>query len=107
VLIPKNSLALFALPYNLMKKLFLISLFASLILSCESHSQSNQAQSNSRQAAPTQEVTISGKIKYPQQGFVVLSLLQESGFKSLDSVRLKKDNTYSLKSKVTEPGSIC
>lgn len=83
-----------------MKKL-LISFFSALLFSCESQSQPSQAQTKSGTA---QEVTINGKVKHPNTGYVVLTELKENGFQSVDSVKLKKDNTFTLKRKVNEPG---
>ncbi|MDO1445153.1 TlpA disulfide reductase family protein [Rhodocytophaga aerolata] len=83
-----------------MKKLF-IFFFSALLFSCESQSQPSQAQTKSGTA---QEVTINGKVKHPNTGYVVLTELKENGFQSVDSVKLKKDNTFTLKRKVNEPG---
>jgi peroxiredoxin/phosphoribosylformylglycinamidine (FGAM) synthase PurS component len=83
-----------------MKKL-LIFFSATFLFSCESQSQPNQAQIKSSSA---QEVTINGKVKNPSTGYVVLTELKENGFQGVDSVKLKKDNTFTLKRKVTEPG---
>jgi peroxiredoxin len=83
-----------------MKKL-LVFFFAGLLFSCDSQSQASQAQTKPGSA---QEVTINGKVKYPNAGYVVLTELKENGFQSVDSVKLKKDNTFSMKRKVTEPG---
>jgi peroxiredoxin len=83
-----------------MKKLILLFL-TGLFLSCDSHSQPSQAQT---QQGNAQEVSVSGKIKYPNNGYVVLTELKDNGFQAIDSVKLKKDNTFLLKKKVSEPG---
>ncbi|QHT68908.1 AhpC/TSA family protein [Rhodocytophaga rosea] len=87
-----------------MKQLFLILFLTSLYFSCDSQSQPNQSSTRQPASTATQEVTISGKVKFPQQGYIVLSELQQNGFKNLDSVQLKKDNTYTLKNKAGEAG---
>jgi peroxiredoxin len=83
-----------------MKKLILLFL-TGLFLSCDSQSQPSQAQSKPGNA---QEVSVSGKVKYPNNGYVVLTELKDNGFQAIDSVKLKKDNTFLLKKKINEPG---
>lgn len=83
-----------------MKKLVLF-LLTGLLFSCESQSQPSQAQTKS---SNVQEITINGKVKYPNNGYIVLTELKDNGFQGIDSVQLKKDNTFTMKRKVSEPG---
>lgn len=85
---------------SLMKNLFVATLAAGLLLACDSHSQTNQAQSTS---PAKQEITISGKVKSPQPGYVVLAELQQNGFQPKDSVQVGKNNAYTIKATIDEP----
>lgn len=85
-----------------MKKLLLF-FFTGILFSCDSQSQPSQAQAQTK-SSNAQEVTINGKVKYPNSGYVVLTELKENGFQGVDSVKLKKDNTFTMKRKVSEPG---
>jgi peroxiredoxin len=83
-----------------MKKLILLSL-TGLFFACDSQSQPSQAQTKPGVA---REITVTGKVKNPSTGYVVLTELKENGFQALDSVKLAKDNSFTLKRKVSEPG---
>ncbi len=83
-----------------MKQLFLLFV-ATLFASCDSQSQPNKA--GTKQGKPG-EITINGKVKQANPGYVVLTELKENGFQSVDSVKLKKDNTFTFKRTVAEPG---
>lgn len=50
------------------------------------------------------DVVISGKVNYPQQGQILIQEMKNDGTGKLDSVKLNKDNTYSIKLHLTEPG---
>jgi peroxiredoxin len=76
-----------------MRKIVPFLLFAVLLIAC-----------NSKANEVTDGFVITGKVKFPQAGKIVLSELQRNTLKAIDSVSVNKDNTYTLKGKVTEPG---
>ncbi len=75
-----------------MKKLIFLFLFAVTVLACQTKAEDRK-----------DGFTVTGKVKTPQKGKVVLHILGKQGFQPVDSVALAKDNTYTLKGKTAEP----
>src|SRR3954452_3776810 len=77
-----------------MKKLFLLLFLSATWLSCNSGND----------PVDKDGFRITGKVKFPDQGWVVLQKMENAGPKGLDSVKLSKDNSFELKGKATEQG---
>ena len=77
-----------------MKKLFLLLFLSATWLSCNSGND----------PVDKDGFRITGKVKFPDQGWVVLQKMENAGPKGLDSVKLGKDNSFELKGKATEQG---
>lgn len=58
----------------------------------------------SEPAMPGWDVTIRGKVGFPQQGVVLLQELREEGIGKVDTVEVGKDYTFEKKVRLTEPG---
>jgi peroxiredoxin len=81
-------------------KLFTLSfLLFTLCLSCSSSSKEDANGSGN-----TWEVTISGKVGFPQKGQILIQELKNNGTGWQDTVNLKSNYTYSKKVKLSEPG---
>lgn len=50
------------------------------------------------------DVTIRGKVGFPQQGTVLLQELKQDGTGKVDSIKVNKDYTFEKKVRLTEPG---
>jgi peroxiredoxin len=83
----KNSLLLL-----FMKKVIFLFLFAVTVLACQTKAEDRK-----------DGFTVTGKVKTPQKGKVILHILGKQGFQPVDSVALAKDNTYTIKGKTAEP----
>ncbi len=77
-----------------MKKLFLLLFLSATWLSCNSGND----------PVDKDGFRITGKVKFPDQGWVVLQKMENAGPKGMDSVKLGKDNTFELKGKAMEQG---
>jgi peroxiredoxin len=81
-------------------KLFTLSfLLFTLCLSCSSSSKED-----AKGVGSTWEVTVSGKVGFPQQGQILIQELKNNGTGWQDTVKLKSNYTYSKKIKLSEPG---
>jgi peroxiredoxin len=75
----------------------LLSLFiASSLFSCSQRRSSGSEVNDS--------ITITGKVNYPQDGFIVLEEIGENKPNIIDSVRLNADSSFVLEIRNTEPG---
>ena len=79
-------------------KLFTFSFL--LFAFCFSCSSASKEDSN----ADTWEVTISGKVGFPQQGQITVQEIKNGALGWSDTVKLKSNYTYSKKIKISQPG---
>jgi peroxiredoxin len=90
--------------YALCSKLFTLSLLL-IAFSCSSASkEESQPTKNGAASSETWEVTVSGKVGFPQKGDIVIQELKNSGSGWQDTVKLKSNYTYSKKIKLSQPG---
>ena len=85
---------LVTLKLRTMKKLWLLAFLSFGWLSC----------SSGNEPLGKDEFKITGKVKFPNTGMVVLQRMEAAGVKGLDSTKLDKDNTFELKGKIKEQG---
>jgi peroxiredoxin len=82
-------------------KLFTISfLLIAFCFSCSSASKEDSNDSN----ADTWQVTVSGKVGFPQQGQITIQEIKNGSLGWSDTVKLKSDYTYSKRVKISQPG---
>jgi peroxiredoxin len=79
-------------------KLFTFSFL--LFAFCFSCSSASKEDSN----ADTWEVTLSGKVGFPQQGQITIQEIKNGALGWSDTVKLKSNYTYSKKIKISQPG---
>ena len=79
-------------------KLFTFSFL--LFAFCFSCSSASKEDSN----ADTWEVTLSGKVGFPQQGQITIQEIKNGSLGWSDTVKLKSNYTYSKKIKISQPG---
>ncbi len=79
-------------------KLFTFSFL--LFAFCFSCSSASKEDSN----ADTWEVTVSGKVGFPQQGQITIQEIKNGALGWSDTVKLKSNYTYSKKIKISQPG---
>lgn len=89
-----------------MKKLLLITSLCGLLFSCNSGNSSSEA---TTQSVPTGEFSLTGKVKNPGEGMIVLQRIEllkseDNPIKLLDSVKAGKDNSFAFKGKIAESG---
>ncbi len=53
---------------------------------------------------PKDSITISGKVNFPQDGYIVLEEIGENKPTSIDTVRLNSDSSFFFEVRNTEPG---
>src|SRR5688572_4803528 len=75
---------------------FIVILFAF----CFSCSSASKEDSN----ADTWDVTLSGKVGFPQQGQITIQEIKNGALGWSDTVKLKSNYTYSKKIKISQPG---
>lgn len=84
-----------------------IILSSFIVVSFMTCSSSGNSESNGENNSEKQEgpyVTIRGKVAHPQQGQIVIQELKDGGTGWSDTIKLKSNNTFVKKVKVTEPG---
>jgi peroxiredoxin len=81
----------------LMKKVVFLFLFAVTILACQTKADDR------KEALAKEGFTLTGKVKNPQTGKVILSVLGKQGFQPVDSAAVGKDNTFAFKGSTPEP----
>jgi peroxiredoxin len=81
----------------LMKKVVFLFLFAASVLACQTKADDR------KEALAKEGFTITGKIKNPQTGKVILNVLGKQGFEPVDSAAVGKDNTFAFKGNTAEP----
>lgn len=88
------------------RHLSLSLLLFAFFISCSSSSKED-ASENKDEASKNQaswEVTVSGKVGFPQQGQISIQELRNNGAGWQDTTKLKSNYTYSKKVKVSGPG---
>jgi peroxiredoxin len=83
-------------------RLFTLS-FLFIAFSCSSKEEANSGESVVT-GGETWEVTVSGKVGFPQKGEIVIQELKNNGAGWQDTVKLKSNYTYSKKIKLYQPG---
>ncbi len=85
-------------------KLFTLSLLF-IAFSCSSASKEDaNSGENVVTNGETWEVTVTGKVGFPQKGEIVIQELKNAGAGWRDTVKLKSNYTYSKKIKLSQPG---
>jgi peroxiredoxin len=98
-----NSLGLTAYSFrtNVARKAGGVFTFGLLLfVFCFSCSSASKEDPN----ADTWEVTVSGKVGFPQQGQIIIQEIKNGGTGWQDTVKLKSNYTYSKKVKLSQPG---
>ncbi len=91
------SLKLSAFSFKLSALSFKLCLLFAFCFSCSSASKED---SNGE----TWEVTVSGKVGFPQQGEIMIQEIKNGALGWQDTVKLKSNYTYSKKIKLNQPG---
>jgi len=88
------------------RQLSLGLLLFAFFISCSSSSKEDATESEGGAPASqaSWEVTVSGKVGFPQQGQITIQELRNNGAGWQDTTRLKSNYTYSKKIKVSGPG---
>lgn len=88
------------------RQLSLGLLLFAFFISCSSSSKEDATESEDGAPASqaSWEVTVSGKVGFPQQGQITIQELRNNGAGWQDTTRLKSNYTYSKKIKVSGPG---
>lgn len=83
-------------------KVFTLSFL--LFIFCLSCSSTSKEDSGEVAASDTWEVTVSGKVGFPQQGQILIQEIKNGSSGWQDTVMLKKDYTYSKRVRLSQPG---
>ena len=75
-------------------------LLIAFCFSCSSASKEDSKDTN----ADTWQVTISGKVGFPQQGQITIQEIKNGSLGWSDTVKLKSNYTYSKRVKLSQPG---
>src|SRR5687768_9186852 len=95
----------FSKTFALSFKLSALSFLLLFVFSCSSASKEEANSGESLVTdAETWEVTVSGKVGFPQKGEIVIQELKNNGAGWQDTVKLKSNYTYSKKIKLSQPG---
>ncbi|WP_276372421.1 TlpA disulfide reductase family protein [Chryseolinea sp. H1M3-3] len=101
----ENSLELTVRSESLRRTLGRLFTFGLLLFAfCFSCSSASKEDANATASADSWEVTVSGKVGFPQQGQILIQEIINGGMGWQDTVKLKSNYTYSKKIKLSQPG---